>query len=76
MKKISYLILFSAAVILLNSCADYHLRQGNRLFNEYAYSQAIPEYEKSLNKKPSFAAEVGIAESYRKMNNMAKASLC
>jgi len=73
MKKVSSIILFASALILLNSCADYHLRQGNRLFNQWAYSQAIPEYEKAQSKKPSAQAAIGIAESYRKMNNTVKA---
>jgi peptidoglycan-associated lipoprotein len=73
MKKVSTIFLFCSAIILLTSCADYHLRQGNRLFNQWAYSNAIPEYEKALSKKPSFAAQVGIAESHRQMNNTVKA---
>src|SRR4051812_48063658 len=73
MKKIFSLLIFSSALFLLSSCADYHLRQGNRLFKQFAYSQAIPEYEKAQSKKPSAAAEVGIAESNRLMNNTAKA---
>jgi len=73
MKKIFYIILVLPALILLNSCADYHLRQGNRLFKQFAYSEAIPEYEKALSKKPSADAEIGIAESHRLMNNTAKA---
>jgi peptidoglycan-associated lipoprotein len=73
MKKISGIILFSSALTILASCADYHLRQGNRLFNQYAYTEAIPEYEKALSKKPSKDAEIGIAESHRLMNNTVKA---
>jgi peptidoglycan-associated lipoprotein len=72
MKKI-FLPAIISSIILLSGCADYHLRQGNRLFSQYAYSEAIPEYEKALSKKPSFAAEVGIAESHRLMNNTVKA---
>jgi peptidoglycan-associated lipoprotein len=72
MKKIFSLTIISGAMVLLSSCADYHLRQGNRLFSQLRYSEAIPEYEKAL-KKPSFAAEVGIAESHRLMNNTVKA---
>src|SRR5438132_747045 len=73
MKKISSILLFSSALILLNSCADYHLRQGNRLFNQWAYSEAIPEYQKAQSKKPSSQAAIGIAESERLMNNTVKA---
>jgi peptidoglycan-associated lipoprotein len=73
MKKIISLAIISSTVLLLSSCADYHLRQGNRLFKEYAYSEAIPEYQKALRKKSSFTAELGIAESNRLMNNTVKA---
>ena len=73
MKKISSILLFASTLILLSSCADYHLRQGNRLFNQWAYSEAIPEYEKAQSKKPSAQAAIGIAESYRQMNNTVKA---
>jgi hypothetical protein len=72
MKKIFSLAIISGVIVLLSSCADYHLRQGNRLFSQLRYSEAIPEYEKAL-KKPSFRAEVGIAESHRLMNNTVKA---
>jgi peptidoglycan-associated lipoprotein len=73
MKKISSLILLSTGLLFLSSCADYHLRQGNRLSKQFAYSEAIPEYEKAESKKPSMAAEVGIAESHRMMNNTVNA---
>jgi len=66
-------IIYGCCIVLLSSCASYHLRQGNRLFNDMAYNSAISEYEKALSKKPFPAGEIGVAESYRLVNNTAKA---
>ena len=41
----------TAASLLFSGCASYHVRQGNRLYNQLAYSQAVTEYEKALGKK-------------------------
>lgn len=62
-----------AAAFLLTGCASYHLRQGNRLYKDLAYSMAIEEYQKGLSKKENAAARINLAESYRKMNNLQKA---
>src|SRR4051812_33833274 len=62
-----------AVLVLLSSCASYHLRQGNRLYSSMAYNSAIGEYEKALKKKNFPAAKIGIAESYRLVNNTVKA---
>src|SRR4051812_6828483 len=66
-------VLGITAVVLLSSCASYHLRQGNRLFDLMAYNHAIKEYDKALKKKSYPAAKIGIAESYRLVNNTEKA---
>lgn len=71
-KKIFSVALFAAA-FLLSGCASYHLRQGNRLYKDLAYSLAIEEYQKGLSKKENAAARINLAESYRKMNNLQKA---
>src|SRR5438552_188237 len=63
----------AGGLLLLSSCASYHLRQGNRLFSLMAYNSAIGEYEKALNKKQFPQATVGVAESYRLVNNTPKA---
>src|SRR5437870_199667 len=73
MKRYSIIIAASTGMMLLYSCASYHVRQGNRLFNSMAYNSAIGEYEKALSKKPFPQAEVGVAESYRLVNNTTKA---
>lgn len=62
-----------AASLLFSGCASYHVRQGNRLYNQLAYSQAVKEYEKALGKKSFPEAERKLADSYRLMNNWSKA---
>lgn len=71
MKKL--LLSVTTAALLLSGCASYHMRQGNRLYNDLAYSMAIEEYQKALSKKEFPQARVRLAESYRKMNDLAKA---
>jgi len=73
MTKKLFSVLLIAAGLLLSGCASYHLRQGNRLYKDLAYSQAIEEYQKGLSKKENAAARIKLAESYRKMNNLPKA---
>ena len=68
-----FLLLQVAAIFLLSGCASYHVRQGNRLFNSLAYSEAIVEYQKALGKKTFPEAEIKLAESYRLTNNTLKA---
>ena len=64
-----YIFLSLAIVIVLSGCASYHVRQGNRLFNSLAYSDAIVEYQIALSKKDFPVAIINLAESYRLMNN-------
>ncbi len=56
--------------LLLSGCAGYHIRQGNRLYDDFAYSMAIKEFQKGLSKKEFPNARVKLAESYRKMNDL------
>ncbi len=73
MTKKIFSVAIIAAAFLLSGCASYHLRQGNRLYKDLAYSMAIEEYQKGLSKKENAAARIKLAESYRKMNNLQKA---
>ena len=74
MKRNSELILLQVAIIfLLSGCASYHLKEGNRLFNGLAYSDAIEEYHKALSRKNYAEARINLAESYRLTNNIQKA---
>ena len=56
--------------LLLSGCAGYHIRQGNRLYDDFAYSMAIKEFQKGLSKKEFPNARIKLAESYRKMNDL------
>ena len=60
----------SILVLLLSGCAGYHIRQGNRLYDDFAYSMAIKEFQKGLSKKEFPNARIKLAESYRKMNDL------
>jgi peptidoglycan-associated lipoprotein len=71
MKK-HFLGLFAIA-LLFSGCASYHIRQGNRLYDDFAYSMAIKEYQKGLSKKEFPNARIKLAECYRKMNDYAHA---
>ncbi|HRH67300.1 MAG TPA: OmpA family protein, partial [Bacteroidia bacterium] len=62
-----------AVVLLLGSCASYHLRQGNRMYRDLAYSSAIGEYQKALGKKNFPEGQIKLAECYRLSNNLGKA---
>jgi len=68
-KTFSFLIL----AVFLTGCASYHVRQGNRHYNEMAYSLAIKEYQKGLSKREFPQARIKLAESYRKINDIARA---
>ena len=69
-KPLSRLLIVS---MLFSGCASYLIRQGNRLFDDLAYSMAIKEYQKGLSKKEFPEARIKMAESYRKMNDLPRA---
>ncbi len=68
-----YLVLSATILVILSGCAAYHVRQGNRLSNSLAYTDAIVEYQKALGKKDFPQADIGLAECYRLTNNTQKA---
>lgn len=68
-----YLPSLMLLAVLLSSCASYHVRQGNRLYKDLAYSQAIKEYQQALGKKSFPEAQIKLAESYRMINDLSKA---
>ncbi len=72
-KHFSYVPAIAFLALILSSCASYHVRQGNRLYDDLAYSQAITEYQKALGKKSFPEAQIKLAESYRLMNDLSKA---
>src|SRR6185369_12381724 len=74
MKRHSELILLQAAILMmLCGCASYHLKEGNRLYEGMAYSEAIVEYQQALSKKDVAEIRINLAESYRLTNNVPKA---
>src|SRR5436190_884757 len=68
-----YLVLSATILVILSGCAAYHVRQGNRLYNSLAYTDAIVEYQKALGKKDFPEADIKLAECYRLTNNTQKA---
>lgn len=72
-KTFTYLTALTVLVLVLSSCASYQVRQGNRLYRDLAYSQAITHYQKALGKKSFPEAQIKLAESYRLMNDLSKA---
>ena len=67
------ILTFCTLAFLVSGCASYHMRQGNRLFNLLAYNEAVKEYTKALDSKYKCEAQRNLANSYLKMNNVAKA---
>jgi len=72
-KSILTISIFLISLVLFSGCADYHIRQGNRLYNSLAYTSAIPEYQKGLSKKQNALAQSRLAECYYKINDFANA---
>lgn len=65
---------FSVITILfIAGCASSHYKQGNYLYDNLAYSEAVNEFTKALASKNIPDAKIKIADSYRKMNNSQKA---
>lgn len=63
----------ATTVVVLGSCASYHLRQGNRMYRDLAYSSAIGEYQQALGKKSYAEGQIKLADCYLKTNNLSKA---
>ena len=70
MKKTYPILLLSFGLILGGCGANYFVKQGNKKFDAYAYSEAVVQYKKALEKSSTSAdAKVQLANSYRLMNN-------
>ncbi len=74
MKKNHFITLALAVSVLFAGCADYYLKKGDKEFNNLSYVKAVGYYKKSLEKKESIDARVGLANSYRLMNDTKNAS--
>ncbi len=64
-KSISLILLLG-----LNSCMNYHIRKGNRSFENLAYSDAIKHYEAVYPESTDSDVEIKLAESYFKVGNI------
>lgn len=73
MRKIYSVFTKTLLIFLLAGCAQNNFRKANMHFENMAYSKAIIQYEKSLEKKQTPAAMINLAESYRLTNNTVKA---
>lgn len=74
MRSTGKLIVFSIAVItLLSSCMSIRLRTANENYQQFAYAEAIKDYEWVLQKKNVTEAIPPLAESYRLTGNDIKA---
>jgi len=69
MKKTYPILLLSLGLILGGCGAQYYVKQGNKKYDAYAYSDAVAQYKKALDKKPLYEAKAKLANSYRLMNN-------
>lgn len=68
--RIQYLAILALSTTVLFSCADRHIYQGDRHYDAWEYSEAIPHYEKVYFKKPSKDIGVKLAESYYKTGKL------
>ena len=73
MKKTYPLLLLSASLFLAGCGANYLVNKGNTKFDAEAYADAVPIYNKAIEKKPLTIAKQKLADSYRLMNNPLKA---
>jgi outer membrane protein OmpA-like peptidoglycan-associated protein len=66
-------ITFLAVGILLVSCANMHLKNGNKAFNRKEYQAAIKHYNKALEKKFVPLAKINLARTYVFVNDIGNA---
>jgi peptidoglycan-associated lipoprotein len=69
----SAVLLFSSMIFLLSGCAEYYYKQGNNMYDQMGYNEAVGYYTKALAKREMTGARERLAESYLKMNNYVKA---
>jgi len=74
MKKTYTIFLLGLGLILGGCGANYYVKKGNKKFDALAFSEAIPQYKKAIDKNPSsYQAKLKLADSYRLTNNPAAA---
>ncbi len=67
----SYLLVLGICSMLF-SCRSLNYRIANNYYDQFAYSRAIPKYEKVLRKELEPNAARNLADSYRKTGNSLK----
>lgn len=67
-------ILFLLPGVLLIGCAQHQLVQADKAYDRMAYADAACHYEKALAQINDRAAALRAADSYRQLNNTAKAA--
>ena len=65
-KSISLILLLG-----LNSCMNYHIRKGNRSFENLAYSDAIKQYENVYPESTNADVAINLADAYYKTSQIA-----
>lgn len=72
-KSIFKASLFLGVVAVLFSCADSKIYKGDRYYDNIAYSDAIPFYEKVYDKNPTSEIGVKLADCYFKTGELTQA---
>ena len=62
-----------ALITVLFSCADSHIYKGDRYYDNIAYADAIPHYEKVYYKSPTNEIGIKLADCYFRTGNLASA---
>lgn len=62
-------------IFILQGCQSFHYRVAENYYDQYAYSKAIPNYEKVLRKDFIPDAAARLAESYSNTGNSLKAEI-
>ncbi len=62
-------------IITMQGCQSFHYRVAENYYDQYAYSKAIPNYEKVLRKDFIPDAAARLAESYTNTGNSLKAEI-
>jgi peptidoglycan-associated lipoprotein len=69
MKKTYSIFLLGLGLILGGCGANYYVKQGNKKFDAFAYTDAVTQYSKAVAKKPDlYVAKKKLADSYRLLN--------
>lgn len=71
---VRYIFVFFV-VTVISGCRAFNLRVADNYYTEFAYSKAIPKYEKVLRKEFNHLAASRLAESYRNTGNSLKAEI-